>query len=267
MARDDDELAEAIADLSRTLGDLRHELEPRRGPRLRPPTPGELLEAADEVAIPALIAILEANVRALEAFQRTLRLFRREREVRERVDGEVTRERATELRRTTLDQLEGALAELQRALSEGGSPRDPRVGDLLEDARELRDDVDRRVAEFANDRRTADGSQSGDDSSGTRIEIEIEDDESEDERRSGDSVDVDAELETLRDQYAPDEADFDDDHGGAAGVDDGSDDDVDDGSVDSVDESVDGIDDETDRDDRDTGTDGDADPSGSDDAP
>lgn len=260
MARDDDELAEAIADLSRTLSDLRHELEPRRGPRFRPPTPSELLEAADEVAIPTLIAILEANVRALEAFQRTLRLFRREREVRDRVDGEITRERATELRRTTLDQLEGALAELQRALSEGESPRDPRVGDLLEDARELRDDVDRRVAEFANDRRTADGSQSGDDSSGTRIEIEIEDDESEDERRSGDSVDVDAELETLRDQYGTDETDSDDVHGGSAdGVEDGSDDSVDDESVDGTDE--------TDRDDRDIASDGDADPPGSDEAP
>ncbi|MFC4246164.1 hypothetical protein ACFOZ7_04030 [Natribaculum luteum] len=196
MANRDEDLAESIDELTQTLRDLRHELEPRPEPRLRPPTPGELLRLTDEVAIPALVAILEANVRALEAFQRGLRLVRRDRDVRERTGRatDVTRTRATELRETTLEQLDGALAELQRALGEGALPQNRQARDLVEDARELRDEVDRRLRDA--------GEEVDAETKGRTIEI----DDSTDDRPDESDVDVDAELETLKDQYGSDDA-------------------------------------------------------------
>ena len=224
MTDRDDELAEAIRELSLTLRALREELESssrRRRPPVRPPSPRELLRFADEVALPTIIAVLEANVRALEAFQRSLRFVRRERETRERaVDAtETTRERADELRRTSLDRLDAALNELGRAISSEGS-RDDRAHELLEEARTLRREVDQRLRDVADSVESTSGSA-------RRIEIEdgptdadnrseTEDDEREanadsrtDERDDG--IDVDAELETLKDRYGPQAPDEDDD--------------------------------------------------------
>ncbi|WIV67284.1 DUF7547 family protein [Natrialbaceae archaeon AArc-T1-2] len=212
----DDELAEAIDELTATLRTLREELEPRRRSRLRPPTPDELLRFSDEVALPALVAILEANLRALEAFQRGLQLFRREREIRDGADRAVesTRTQATELRRTTLDQLDGALTELQRAAGDGTLPRDRRARELIEQARDLREEVDRRLREAGADVETAEPT-------GKRIEIDdgIDDETTDD---PGADVDVDAELETLRDRYA-DESDDEHDAPGGGGDDENGD--------------------------------------------
>ncbi|WP_435552574.1 DUF7547 family protein, partial [Natrinema sp. CGMCC1.2065] len=64
MADHEDELVDAVRELTRTIDALRAELGesgPRR-PRLRPPTPRELLRATDEVAIPAALAVLETSV-------------------------------------------------------------------------------------------------------------------------------------------------------------------------------------------------------------
>ena len=199
MADRDDELSRSIDELTETIDELRTELRPRERRRLRPPTPGELLRLTDEVAIPAALAILEANVRALEAFQQGLRVVRGGREVRERSElaTDSARTRADELRRTTLDQLDGALAELQRATEEGGLPRNRQARELVEDARDLRDEVDRRL----RDTTETDGETAG-------KTIEIDDGTDDDPA----DVDVDAELETLRDRYGDD-----DENGGSNG--------------------------------------------------
>ncbi|MHC3437394.1 DUF7547 family protein [Natrialbaceae archaeon A-gly3] len=212
MADRDDELAESIDDLTETIGELREELEPRERrprPRFRPPTPGELLRLTDEVAIPTLLAILEANVRALEAFQQGIRVVRGGQEVRERSEQatDSARTRADELRRTTLDQLDGALAELQRAAEDGGLPRNRQARELIEDARDLRDEVDRRLRDAA---------ESEPETAGRTIEIDdgTEPDDGDDPA----DVDVDAELETLKDQFAADEeSDENDDSDGSDG--------------------------------------------------
>jgi len=198
MADRDDELAEAIEELTETIGELRTELRPReRRPRPRPPTPGELLRLTDEVAIPAVLAILEANVRALEAFQQGIRVVRGSREVRERSEraSRSARTRADELRRTTLDQLDGALAELQRAAEGDGLPRNRQARELIEDARDLRDEVDHRLRDAAE----TDGKT-----------IEIDDGDADDDPAD---IDVDAELETLKDRYADDDGETGDSNG------------------------------------------------------
>ena len=206
MTDRDDDLEETVDELARTLAELQRELESQRRPRLRPPTPGELLRFSDEVAIPTLLAILEANVRALEGLQKGIKLVRAEEDARARTGEAVdtTRSRANELRRTTLSQLDAALVELQRAVGEGELPSDQGARELIDEARELRDEVDRRLRDAGD---AIDARESG------ARTIEIDDavdapDETETDDSTAD-VDVDAELETLKDQYGPDEEDGD----------------------------------------------------------
>lgn len=227
MADPEDDLEAAVEELATTLRELRRELQPDRRSvldprrasarppgssdrrRLRPPTPSELLRATDEIAIPALIAVLEANVRALEGLQRGLRILRREREVRERTDGvrRETRTQATELRDRTLDGLDGALAELQRIVA-ADPDRDDEARDLIDDARELRESVDRQLqAEEAL------GPDVGESAGRTQIDVVEGSHEqalADLEEADDATVDVDGELETLKEQYG---ADADDESG------------------------------------------------------
>lgn len=214
----DDELVDAVRELTRTIDDLREELDgphSRRRPPLRPPTPRELLRFTDEIALPAVLAVLETSVRALEAFQRSLRLVRTEREARDRTGEavEATSERAADLRRTTLSQLDTVLAELQRAASDGGLPADETARDLLKEARDLRDDVDSRLRDAADgESQPADAETHRPEPEGG-VTIDIDDGPLTDDRTEANdaddgrdsAVDVDAELETLRDQYAEEE--------------------------------------------------------------
>ncbi len=220
-----DDLADTLEELTRTLADLRTELEsrPRRRPepRLRPPTPREVLQFTDEVALPALIAIVEANLRTLEAAQRGLSLLRKEQEGRKRVVE--ASDQATALRETTLEQLDGALAGLQEALAGGDRPRDEQAQSLIQEARQLQTEIDQRLREAVDGERSDSADLTA--TEPRRIEIEDESDADStssetdvtDDGRSGSDVDVDvdAELETLKDEYgsadSSDEGDVEDD--------------------------------------------------------
>jgi len=178
----DDDLARAAGDLADSLRELQGDVEPARGPLglPRPPRPDELLRFADEAAIPALVAILEANVRALEALQRAIQLARTGQEARDR--GDEARDRAADLSRATLQRVDSALEEFQRAVESGGLPDDSPAAPVLEDARALRREIDRRLRDATAEERTLD---------------EFEDEEP----REDVNVDVDAELDSLRDEY------------------------------------------------------------------
>ncbi len=148
----DDELAERVAELEATLDQLRREIRrPPTGPLglPRPPTPRELLELTDRYAIPTAIAVLEANVRALELLQRLIRLADTERAAEAEADR--MRGRAEAISRVTLDQLDGVLEELQ----EGALPREPESRQIIEDARQLRAELREWLAE--GERTVADG--------------------------------------------------------------------------------------------------------------
>ncbi|SDQ65672.1 DUF7547 family protein [Natronobacterium texcoconense] len=214
MADNDDELAEAVRELTRTIDELRRELESersRRGPRLRPPTPRELLAFTDDVALPAVLSVLEASVRALETFQRGLELVRTEREVRDRTNeaAATTSDRADQFRRTTLSRLDTVLEELQRAASEGALPADDEARDLLSEARRLRDEVDDRLRAETDEVETPDEPTGWQGDETVSIDIEEgtppEPDSSDEPDEPDPSVDVEAELETLKDQYGPEE--------------------------------------------------------------
>ncbi|APX95940.1 DUF7547 family protein [Natronorubrum daqingense] len=218
MSDSNDELIDAVRELTRTIDDLRTELEantdgPRLRPRPRPPTPRELLRFTDEIAIPAAIVALETSVRALEGFQRTLKLARTERDVRDRTSTatDAAGDRANALRRTTLSQLDTILTQLQRATADEDAVEDDRVTDLLSEARALRDDLDGRLQRLGDDvDRSAERSDP--------IRIDIEDgtvdssdigDESDTRGDPQSHVDVDAELETLKDRYGEEDSDAD----------------------------------------------------------
>jgi len=274
---DDEELAEAAAALARELRAHREELErerrrgppePPRGPLglPRPPTPGEVMRFADEFAIPTIIAILEANIKLLEGLRQVIRMADAGREARERGrrTGEATADRASELGRATLSRVEEALSDLQTAVEGGALPEENGEGrELLDDVRNLQDEIDRRLEEtrsgpprrsgrrrdgrggrqggstgrgagstgrdrrgsdrgttrrWSSERRREEGDGHRTGTTGDGADPPRGDDG---ERRQGDDtgapeddgveVDVDAELDSLRERYREDDGDGEDD--------------------------------------------------------
>jgi hypothetical protein len=210
----DEELPELADELATTLADLQDELDgrdERRGPLgfPRPPTPRELLQFTDEFAIPTAIAVLEANVRMLEAFQGAVRLARAGDEVGER--GREARARTEELSRGALDRLDDVLVDLQDALS--GRPENPEARTLLDDARKLRHEIDERLSETdelrSNDRRTSRDAWAG--SERGRRPQDGKADESRPNDTAGEdiAIDVDSELDSIRDEIDGDDEDED----------------------------------------------------------
>jgi hypothetical protein len=165
--RDDEELAALLDDLETTLSTLRSELESerhgdRRGPRPpRPPSMRDLLRFTEEYTIPAVIALLEANVRALKTTQRVLRMADPERAAR--AESSAARDRLDAAGRGALDQLERSLTDLSTALSEVDLPSDPESRDIAAEARDLTAEIEARVADARErrERRDRDGSERG----------------------------------------------------------------------------------------------------------
>jgi len=185
----DEDLARLVADLVRTLRELEDELEPPRpddGPRL--PTPRDLRRFTSEVAIPGFILILETNVRALRLLQRALRL----------ADGaeaasretEQLRDRAKSASESTLSRLDDALVGLQDAVE--GRPNDDEAAELLDDARELRAEIQRRIRESTPSE--GDTNRSSGEDADEPSAVEGDGDDTDDAV----SVDVDAELESIK---------------------------------------------------------------------
>lgn len=206
-SRSDDDLADLAEDLAGTLEELRRELrtEPPRGPLglPRPPTPRELLRFTDEFAIPTAIAVLEANIRALELLQGAIGLVEREREASERTRR--TRDRAEAVSRTTLDRLDDALRDIQRAAGEGTLPPNPEPRRIIEDARTLRADLEERLREAEAD---ADAARREGRDQGIVIDVEGPDDSADEDHGGGTEIDVEEELDSIRadlDRAADDE--------------------------------------------------------------
>jgi hypothetical protein len=199
------DLADAADDLSETLESLREELrEPPRGPLdfPRPPRPDELLALTERYTIPALIALLETNIRLLELLAAAIRIAQGrpvDAETKTRLKasefavtgGREGLNRLTAASRTTLEKLDEALADLQDAAAEG-SPENPEAERLLEQARELRAEIDDRLAEVDERERTD-------------IDVQSEDADESDSESSSESVDVDAELASLKEDMSNDD--------------------------------------------------------------
>ncbi|MFB6128592.1 MAG: hypothetical protein ABEJ47_02405 [Halorhabdus sp.] len=160
------ELTSSLVRLRRDLGAEQRE----RGRGL-----DRLLRFTTDVTIPATILVLETNIRALRLLQRSLRI----------VDGSDGNRRTTttaggdvaSVGRTVVDRLDDALEDVQAAV-EGDV--DPRTRDHLADARDLNRELEARLDELSD---VPEGN-------GTPTD---------DER--GASVDVEAELRSIKDRH------------------------------------------------------------------
>jgi len=192
--RDQSDLDDLSEELSVTLRDLRDELRTPRGPfgLPRPPTPREVLRFTESYAIPTAVAVLEANIRALELLAAAIRAVEGGAS-----DAERARDRAESVSRATLERLDDALVSLQDALE--GRPENDEARRLLDEARELRAEIDDRLRETP---RSADrgGTGGADPDKTTRNVHEV-------------PVDVESELDSIKRDL--DESDGGDEDDGA----------------------------------------------------
>jgi hypothetical protein len=177
MSDSTDDLEPLVADLAETLEALERRLdaEPRRR--------RALLRFTEQYAIPTTVAVLEANIRVLEAVGGAIRL----------AEGRDPPERSRQGRETALATLDRALSEVSETVA--GTPTDPEARELLSEARSLRDEIRGRVdASTAEpDEPAAAGSHDG-----TTIPVAEQRGSERDADAPADGVDVDAELDTIR---------------------------------------------------------------------
>lgn len=133
MTDEDPAVTDLLGDLTMELRRLNREVEPEGGPRL--PTREELSRLTSEVAIPALILLLKTQIRALQLLRRAIRIADgREPTTTDGTAGKV-RDRAEQLGQTTLAQLDVVLDELQAAVE--ARPDDERAQELIDEARAI----------------------------------------------------------------------------------------------------------------------------------
>lgn len=167
-------------ELLATLREIEDAIEPPSPRRfVRPPTPRGLVEFTSEVAIPGAILVLRTNIAALELFQRSLRMVndRSGRGGRENRTDDRTRvpERAADLTTASLSRLDDALADLQSAIDGRSIDRSP--DDLLAEARRRTEDLEAQLSSVEGTDRDLDEELG---------------------RRGATEVDVEAELDSLR---------------------------------------------------------------------
>lgn len=254
-----EDLRELIADLEATLVELRGELDeeqrdqptiprglPGAGrPAPRPPGLREMLRFTEEYTIPTLISVLETNIRLLRLGGAALRALDPERSaVREAGDSAVGR--AIDAGRGfSTDRLAEGLSELNDAVAGTEAP-DPEARELLQEAEELSTEIQDRLREAGRQpggpggdrtgsgRGSADSGRGRADSGDDAVHIDVtrgDDDTgaSESTDENGESADtpepdVDAELDSIReevrgagdDQEDPEDDDAGDDADGTA---------------------------------------------------
>lgn len=170
----DDDLEERINELQNSLEELQQPRPPRGpGGLPRPPTPRELLTFADQQAIPTAITVLEANIRALELLQAALRLADPGRTAAEEADQ--TRARAEDLGRRSLDRLDDTLRDLQEAARGDTLPRNDDAREIIEEARQLREEIASRIDETERPRDRPSEADTADTATNGSVEIDIED--------------------------------------------------------------------------------------------
>jgi len=192
--RDDEELAVLLADLERTLTDLRGAIDDDVRRRRRPPTPGELLRFTEEYTLPTLIALLEATVQSLELLRAALRLADPQSSTDRLRDRLASRERGP-----TDEALRATVADLRNALTGTDLPEDSAAAGVVTDARELTARIEKRLESMETESESDSVAEdTSDESRGVAIDVE-------EEGESG--VDVDAELASIKESVETEDRD------------------------------------------------------------
>jgi hypothetical protein len=177
----DPDVTRLLRDLTRELQTLKREVDADRSGGMS--TRKQLSRFTSEVAIPSLVLLLETNIRALKLLRRTIRLAEgREPRRQPSPAAEEVRDRAQALGTQALSRLDETLAAVQSSLDEENADQD--VYRLLTEARSLQEQVSEQLA--VEEQTETDGSD--DSTTGTDAS----------EREPVD-IDIDAELETLKD--------------------------------------------------------------------
>lgn len=184
---DRDDLRRAIDDLETAMRDLQAELENEATtqptvPQL--PSVYDLLRFADQAAIPAAVAVLEANIQILKSIQQAIRIA----EGIDRAETDNDRgQQLASLGEETLTRLTRSLDDLQRLIEAGSLPQEETARSILTDARDLQDQLESQT----------------DQATETATDQPAEEDSDEV------TIDIDAELESIKDEYT-DESEEDD---------------------------------------------------------
>lgn len=240
---EEEDLRELLADLESTLVELRGELDDERRdpPRIprglpgggrpapRPPGLREVLRFTEEYTIPTLVSILEANIRLLRLGGAALRALDPERSAVQSAGGDGAVGRALDAGRGfSTDRLASGLEELNDALAGTDAP-DPEARELLNEAESLSAEIQERLRDARSARgRSVDRPGAVDDSfqRDDAVHIDVEEGgvgDGGDEEPSEDdphddtpSPDVDAELDSIREEVRGPPADDDVDGGGGS---------------------------------------------------
>lgn len=219
----------------------------------RPPRISELLRFTEEYTIPTLIAVLETTITSLELLRGTLRLVDPERDLRESADDarstggvlgraatDATREGLAGVRSEAERGLARSLAELRRALDDADLPEDAASRSILEDARDLSAEIEARIREERErgTERGTGGERGGTASSrdADAVSIDVRDPDEAADGDAGDAsadaaedaesddrptVDVESELESIKDELDRRKADREVGSAGGSGGGDG----------------------------------------------
>ncbi|WP_216824802.1 DUF7547 family protein [Salinigranum rubrum] len=231
MSRDPDrnreDLAALLSDLRTTLDELERTLDTddatRRPTRRDPPRGRDVVRFTEEYTIPTVISILETTVQSLELLRGVLRLADPERGLqgaRGDLDG---------VDRRMVEGTERALDDLRRALTGTEEPTDPVARDVFREARDLSAEIESRLAEARGAERDSRSraERSAGRSGGVVIPVDDEEGDASDESAASEeggeeptdepdssvAIDVDAELESIREEVRDESAvtDGDDD--------------------------------------------------------
>ncbi|WP_380675463.1 DUF7547 family protein [Salinigranum sp. GCM10025319] len=230
-ADDRDDLATLLSDLRATLDELdrtldadtdrdrgRDRRERRRSRSPEPPRGRDVVRFTEEYTIPTVISILETTIQSLELLRGVLRLVDPDRGFRGDRDGS----RFDGVDRRVVDGAERAVEDLRRALSGTEDPSDPVARDVLGDARSLTAEIESLLSEAREGadasrsrgrRRTSgerdgrgvsipvdDADADGRDSDDYRQNDGVDDAHTDDDANAGVEIDVDAELESIRNE-------------------------------------------------------------------
>ncbi|WP_142856347.1 DUF7547 family protein [Salinigranum halophilum] len=215
---DRDDLATLLSDLRTTLDDLERTLDTddgrdRRPARREPPRGSDVVRFTEEYTIPTVIAILETTIQSLELLRGVLRLADPERSLRGEGTGSLDG-----VDRRVVEGTERALDDLRRALTGTEEPTDPVARDVFREARDLTGEIESRLAAAreagrespSRSRRSGDERRSvvipvDDETADGRNEPEADVDDAGAEHDDA-AVDVDAELESIRDEVRAESA-------------------------------------------------------------
>lgn len=179
---EDPPVTKLLADLTMELRRLQREVDPGRGSHRS--TRRKLSLFASEVAIPSLILLLKTQIAILALLRRAIRIADG-REPQSTGSRPELRRRAEQVGQASLTQLSVALEELQSALE--GQPEGERASEIISEAKQLQEQIQ-------------DDLSAGDDADLDPASEDVV------------NIDVESELQSIKDQMDDDDSDDSDDN-------------------------------------------------------